>query len=99
MMLLLYVVMFALAGAATYATITRRIDEVLGGAVAAMLWGRLTPAAFSLTAIDGGGTVSAPADGGTAILTATFAVLMVVFVIGSAFDYIPDREQTRFTNS
>jgi len=27
MMLLLYVVMFAVAGAATYATITRRIDE------------------------------------------------------------------------
>lgn len=99
MMLVVYVVMFALAGAATYATITRRIDEVLGGAVAALLWGRLTPAAFDLTAASGGSVLDLPADGGTAILTATFAVLMVVFLIGSAFDYVPDREETRFAQS
>jgi len=98
MIAIVFVTLFALAGAATYVTLTRRVSEVLGGGVAAILWGRLTPAAFNLTVFSGGSELSAPADGGTAILTATLAILMVVFAVGSAFDYVPDRSETRFAS-
>jgi len=78
---------------------TRRVDARLGGAVALALWARLTPAAFNLTGYSGGAQFSAPADTGTAILTATLALLMLVFVLGTAFDAIPGREQTRFSET
>jgi hypothetical protein len=95
----LYVTLFALAGAATYLTISRRIDERLGGVITAIMWGRLTAAAFNITVYSGGSELSAPADSATAILTGTLTVLMVVFTIGSAFEYIPDRDNTRFSQS
>lgn len=93
-----FVVMFALAGASTYVALTRRVDERLGGVVAMALWGRLTPAAFNLTVFTGGSQLSAPTDGATAILCATMALLMLVFVFGSAFGVVPEREATRFAN-
>jgi len=99
MLVSIYAVMFALAGAATYVALTRRVDARLGGAVALALWARLTPAAFNLTGYSGGAQFSAPADTGTAILTATLALLMLVFVLGTAFDAIPGREQTRFSET
>jgi hypothetical protein len=99
MLVSVYAVMFALAGAATYVALTRRVDARLGGAVALALWARLTPAAFNLTGYSGGTQFSAPADTGTAILTATLALLMLVFVLGTAFDAIPGREQTRFSDA
>jgi hypothetical protein len=92
----LFVAMFALAGAATYIALTRRVDARLGGVVALALWARLTPAAFNITVFSGGSELAAPADGATAILTATLALLMLVFVLGTAFDAIPGREETRF---
>jgi len=95
----LFVVMFALAGAATYLALTRRVDERLGGIVAMALWGRLVPAAFNLTVFTGGSQLSAPNDGATAILCATMALLMLVFVFGSAFGVVPEREATRFGNT
>jgi hypothetical protein len=99
MLVSLYVGMFALAGAATYVALTRRVDARLGGSVALALWARLTPASFNLTTYSGGTQFSAPTDPGTAILTATLALLMLVFVLGTAFDAVPGREQTRFSDS
>jgi hypothetical protein len=99
MLVSLYVAMFVVAGAATYIALTRRVDARLGGVVALALWARLTPAAFNLTVFSNGSQLSAPADTATAILTATLALLMLVFVFGAAFDAIPGREQTRFGSS
>jgi hypothetical protein len=95
----LYVTLFAIAGAATYLTISRRIDERLGGVITAVMWGRLTAASFNITVYSGGSELTAPADGATAILTGTLTVLMIVFLLGSAFEYVPDRENTRFSKS
>jgi len=95
----LYVTLFAIAGAATYLTISRRIDERLGGVITAILWGRLTAASFNIVVYSGGNQLTAPTDGATAILTGTLTVLMVVFVLGSAFEYVPDRSNTRFSQS
>jgi len=97
MILSVYLLVFAAAATLTYITISRRIDERLGGALAAILWGRLTPAAFNLTVFSGGSELSAPADGPTAVLTGTLAVLMIVFTLAYAFDYVPDRSRTRFS--
>jgi hypothetical protein len=94
-----YVTLFAIAGAATYLTISRRIDERLGGGITAILWGRLTAASFNIVVFSGGTQLSVPADGATAIVTGTLTVLMVVFTLGSAFEYLPSRENTRFSNS
>jgi hypothetical protein len=92
----LFVAMFVVAAVATYVAISRRVDARLGGTVALALWARLTPAAFNLTVFSGGSELNAPADGATAILTATLALLMLVFVLATAFDLVPGREQTRF---
>jgi hypothetical protein len=99
MILAIYITLFALAGATTFIAISRRVDERLGGAIAAIMWGRLTAGSFNLTTYSGGSELSAPADGATAIFTATMAVLMVVFTIAYAFDRVPSRDQTRFSQS
>jgi len=96
MIAILYVTLFVVAAVATYITISRRIDERLGGAIATIMWARLTPAAFNLTVFSGGSELAAPADGATAILTATLAITMAVFTLGYAFDYVPDLQNTRF---
>lgn len=98
MLVSLYVAMFALAGASTYVALTRRVDARLGGSVALALWARLTPASFNLVGYSGGTQFSAPTDGATAILTGTLALLMLVFVLGTAFDAVPGREETRFAD-
>jgi hypothetical protein len=97
MILGVYLTLFAVAAATTFIAISRRVDERLGGAIASIMWGRLTAASFNLKVYTGGSELSAPADGATAILTATMAVLMVVFTIAFAFDRVPDRDQTRFS--
>jgi hypothetical protein len=99
MIAVLFVTIFAIASAATYLTISRRIDERLGGSVAAVMWGRLTAASFNLAVYSGGTRNSVPADGATAILTGTLCVLMVVFVLASAFERVPSRENTRFADT
>jgi hypothetical protein len=99
MMLSVYVTIFALASAATYVALTRRVDERLGGIVAALLWARLVPASFALQVASGGSILSVANDGPTAILAATLCILMIVFVVGYAFDYVPDMDATRFNNS
>jgi hypothetical protein len=99
MIVSIYLTLFAVAALATYITISRRIDERLGGVIATIMWARLTPAAFNLTVFSGGSELSAPADGATAILTATLAITMAVFTIGYAFEYVPELEQTRFNRS
>jgi hypothetical protein len=99
MIVSVYLTLFAVAALATYITISRRIDERLGGVIATIMWARLTPAAFNLTVFSGGSELSAPADGATAILTATLAITMAVFTIGYAFEYVPELEQTRFNRS
>jgi hypothetical protein len=99
MILLLFVTVFVAAAGASFIALTRRIDETLGGAVAAALWLRLVPAAFDLRAASGGSVLSLDADPATAILCATLGVLMAVFAVGSVLDRIPDRSQTRFAQS
>jgi len=99
MMLVVYVALLVVASAATYVSLTRRVDERLGGTVALAVWARLTPAAFNLETATGGSVIDVAADGPTAILTGTLAMLMLVFVLGSSFDLIPDREETRYGNN
>jgi hypothetical protein len=99
MILLLFVATFVVAAGATFVALTRRIDETLGGAVAATLWLRLVPAAFDLRVASGGSTLSLADDPPTAIVCATLGVLMAVFAVGSVLDRIPDRSQTRFADS
>jgi hypothetical protein len=99
MNLLLFVTVFVAAAAASYIALSRRIDETLGGAVAAALWLRLVPASFNLQAVSNGSTVSLATDPASAILVGTLGVLMGVFAVGSVLDRIPDRSDTRFAES
>lgn len=99
MILLVYALVFGAAAGVSWITLSRRIDETLGGVVATVLWLRLVPASFALKSVSGGAVVSLPTDAPTAIVVATLAILMGTFALGSVLDRLPDREATRFADT
>lgn len=95
MIALLYVTIFALACAASFVAISRRVDARLGGGVATALWGLLAPASFNIIVYSGGTSFTTTSQM-LAFFTAAMTLVLLTFTFAAATSKLPDRDNTRF---
>ena len=81
---------------ASYASLSRRVDERLGGAVSSVLWALVALGAFDHSVVTNDGTVVQMSTPALAYLAAGFGLVMIAFTFAAASGQLPDVRNTRY---
>lgn len=95
MLIQTFLVLLVMSFLASYAAISRKIDERIGGAFSVGLWGVTAAGALNHQAVVGDELVTATAPG-VAVLSVGGAFVMLVFLTAAVTGRLTDISATRF---